>query len=185
MAEKENSIAKMTVFSEKQRFTQWWLWTILIAVLATPVIITLNDPKLGYKAHTASDIAIGASVPVLVLVLFLVLQLRTRVDESGVYYRFVPIHFQVLRIGWEEIDRIFIRQYRPLAEYGGWGIRLGIGGKGKAYNVKGNMGLQIVLKTGKRILIGTQNPDELQQFLDGLVKNTIISRQTIQPETKA
>ena len=34
-----------------------------------------------------------------------------------------------------------------------------------AYNVKGKMGLQLVLKNGKKILIGTQKTEELKQIL--------------------
>jgi hypothetical protein len=50
-----------------------------------------------------------------------------------------------------------------LWEYGGWGIRYSW--NGIAYNTKGNMGLQIVMNTGKRILIGTQKPEELAAYL--------------------
>ncbi len=34
-----------------------------------------------------------------------------------------------------------------------------------AYNVKGKMGLQLVLKNGKKNLIGTQKAEELKQIL--------------------
>ena len=52
----------------------------------------------------------------------------------------------------------------PISEYLGWGIRAG--SNGKAYNVKGNIGLQLVLKNDKRVLFGTQQPNELQKAID-------------------
>jgi len=169
----------MNEFSERQQFRQWWLWAILTVTLIAPIVITLNDGKLGYKGHTAQDIMIGAAIPVLIIILFITMQLRTRINETGIYYRFFPIHFQVLRIGWDEVEKAYIRQYKPLIEYGGWGIRMGLGGKGKAYNTSGNMGLQLELKTGKKILIGSQKTDEISALLEQLVKNKVITRTMI------
>jgi hypothetical protein len=53
------------------------------------------------------------------------------------------------------------RTYRPILEYGGWGIRYSPFAKGWAYNVSGNQGVQLELASGKRILIGPQRAEEL------------------------
>jgi hypothetical protein len=45
-------------------------------------------------------------------------------------------------------------------EYGGWGLRYG-GDNGWAYNARGNRGVQLVLQGEKRVLIGSQRPEEL------------------------
>lgn len=52
-----------------------------------------------------------------------------------------------------------MREYSPLGEYGDWGIRRGRGGR--AYNVKGNRGVRLVLRTGKKVLIGSRYPERL------------------------
>ena len=57
-----------------------------------------------------------------------------------------------------------MRQYRPILDYGGWGIRWGPG-KGWAYNVSGNRGVQLELLDGKQLLIGSQNPEKLAQMI--------------------
>ena len=49
-------------------------------------------------------------------------------------------------------------------DYGGWGIKYGL--KGLAYNISGNFGIQLELKSGSKILIGTQKPDEVKKLLD-------------------
>jgi len=47
-----------------------------------------------------------------------------------------------------------------MREFGGWGIRTS-GDGGRAYNAYGNMGVQLVLTDGKRVLVGTQRAEEL------------------------
>ena len=85
-------------------------------------------------------------------------KLYSSIDSTAVYYRMKKLHLKEQKIPWEEIDQIFVRKYSPIMEYCGWGIRFGR--NGRAYNVKGNYGIQIVKKNGKRILLGTQHPDE-------------------------
>jgi hypothetical protein len=71
------------------------------------------------------------------------------------------------------LAEVKVREYRPLAEYGGWGVR-GFG-KNRALNVSGNFGLQLVMKDGAKMLIGTQKPQELEDFLKSLpVANEIL-----------
>ena len=52
-----------------------------------------------------------------------------------------------------------VQTYRPIRDYGGWGIRYGRGGK--AYNVSGNRGVMLELSDGQKLLIGSQKPDDL------------------------
>ncbi|MBX2959059.1 MAG: hypothetical protein KF732_03800 [Flavobacteriales bacterium] len=65
---------------------------------------------------------------------------------------------------------MYVRQYSPLTEYGGWGIRLGLFGKGTAYNVSGNKGLQLEFTNNKKLLIGTNKPNELTETLTKIGK---------------
>ena len=56
-----------------------------------------------------------------------------------------------------------------LLEYGGWGLKGGLlwkKSKGIAINVSGNIGIQLELKNGKKLLIGTQKLQEAKQVLD-------------------
>ena len=56
-----------------------------------------------------------------------------------------------------------VRQYKPLSEYGGWGLRYG--SSGKAYNVSGNIGIQLHFKDGSTLLIGTNKKEEVEVVL--------------------
>lgn len=146
-------------FEETQYFRQWWLWLIIIGSAASPFITTL---WAGHSIHTS--LLFTLITPVLLIVLFRILRLDTIVDSTGIHYRFFPFHTKMQDVLWEDLTAAYIRQYKPIAEYGGWGIRYGFKSK-KAFNVAGNMGLQLEFKNGKSLLIGTQKPDELQNLL--------------------
>lgn len=85
------------------------------------------------------------------------LRLETVIDAKGVIARFHPFTFIKKQFKWNEIAKIYVREYAPIAEYGGWGVR-GLG-KARAYNVSGNIGIQIVTNDRKNFLIGTNKPE--------------------------
>ena len=128
-----------------------------------------------------SDIVYGAALPAAIAVLFYFFRLDTVIDRRGVTYRFFPIQVNMKTLSWGDVDRVYVRQYYPLAEYGGWGIRFGFGKTGMAYNISGNMGLQLEKKDGKRLLIGTNRPSELAGFLETLAKERVIDRGQLLP----
>ena len=88
-------------------------------------------------------------------------RLVTEVRDDGIYIRFFPFHRDFRGFLWDEIESFEARTYRPILEYGGWGIRMG--SDGGAYNVRGNKGLQLVLGPWRpgRVLIGSQRLGEL------------------------
>src|SRR6185436_17013590 len=88
--------------------------------------------------------------------LVLCMRLIVDVTREGITVRFTP--FMKRNIAYSEIKHIEARTYRPIAEYGGWGIRMGLRG-GMAYNASGNRGVQLQLLNDKHLLIGSQNAD--------------------------
>ena len=101
-------------------------------------------------------------------VIFYLLQLRIKVNSEGLHYQFFPFHLKSHTIKIEEIVKVEALQYKPLAEYGGWGIRYGF--KGKAYNTSGNLGVKVHLKNGRNILFGSQKYKELAKTLKQIKK---------------
>ena len=53
--------------------------------------------------------------------------------------------------------------YSPLADCGGWGIRGW--GRNAALNARGSRGVQVALRDGRRVLVGSQRPEELAEAL--------------------
>jgi hypothetical protein len=101
---------------------------------------------------------IGLGLPIF----FWQMRLVTRVTSAGIYVRFIPFHFKEQFYPWDSIESAQVRTYDSLFEYGGWGIKYGFSGQGKVYNVSGDQGLQLVFKSGEKILIGTHKPEEIQ-----------------------
>jgi hypothetical protein len=121
------------------------------------------------KATEDLVLILTSIIPVMLIILLLVLRLVTRIRQEGVYVQFKPLQFREKFIPKEEIKSFELRKYKPIAEYGGWGIRTGLRKYGKAYNVSGNMGLQLYLANGKKLLIGTQKPREVQKAMEALM----------------
>ena len=144
-------------YKETQRFTQWWLWLILAGTWGSMVYAFIQEPPQSIGAYFFTGfIAVG------LLILFWQMRLVTRINEAGIYVRFIPFHLKEQFYPWDSLESAKVRTYKALLEYGGWGIKYGFNGQGKVYNVSGNQGLQLVFKSGEKLLIGTQKPDEIQ-----------------------
>jgi len=101
------------------------------------------------------------------------LKLEVSIDQEGVHYRFFPLIIKNKLISTVEIQRFEIRKYKPIIEYGGWGVRRGFGRKWqRAYNVSGNIGLQLYLTNGKKVLFGTQKPQAILHAMNEIIKQS-------------
>ena len=157
----------MYEFVETQRFRQWWVWLVLILAATVPVVSIFVSGSSSERTSAVVSLVVGIGVPAITLGFVLSIKLRTRITSVGVSYQFFPIHLKDSTILWNEIEKVEIRKYQPIKEYGGWGWRHSFQ-NGRAFNVSGNTGLQLVLKTGKKILIGTQKEEEMRAVLNGL-----------------
>jgi hypothetical protein len=135
-------------FREVQKFTQWWLWLLLLSL---GIILIYNQAA-----------NLGALVLVVISLLFLSLRLITEVDKKGIKFRYFP--FLKREYKWQEIASAQVVDY---GFAGGWGIRL-FTSYGTIFNVKGSKGLAVELKDGKKFCLGTQRPEELQKLLSTL-----------------
>ncbi|MEX0995633.1 MAG: hypothetical protein WDZ45_01135 [Flavobacteriaceae bacterium] len=159
----------MKHFKETQRFDQKWLLILMAVVLLVtliPIFLILQEETTSSSALIASSV--GFFTILLVSLFLYLLKLETGIDHHGIHYRFYPVIRQKT-IPWNEISECYVRKYSPLKEYGGWGIRWGF--NGRAYNVKGNKGIQVVLKSGKKILFGTQKENEAKNVIQSYKEN--------------
>jgi len=147
----------MKEFNETQRFSQWWLWLILLGTWGAIVYAIFREPPKSIIAYFVTGFS-AFGLPIL----FWQMRLSTRITSDGIYVRFVPFHLKEQFYAWDLIESAQVRTYSPLREYGGWGIKYGFNGQGKVYNVSGNQGLQLIFKSGEKLLIGTQKSAEIQ-----------------------
>jgi len=88
------------------------------------------------------------------------LRMKTTVTPEGVT---VSYGFLSTRVALSNIARAQAVVYRPIRDYGGWGIR-GFGNR-RAWNVRGDRGVLLVRRDGSTLLIGSQRPRELLSAL--------------------
>jgi Family of unknown function (DUF6141) len=151
-------------FEESQRFRQPWLLAIVggAAALLTWMFVyqvVLGHPLGDRPAPDGLLVVLWIVVGVLVPFLFARMRLVTTVEGSTITARFVP------RIGGVTIDAADVAsaeatEYRPIRQFGGWGVRWG-GPRRWAFNVSGNRGVLVELHDGRSYLIGSQRPHEL------------------------
>jgi hypothetical protein len=89
------------------------------------------------------------------------LRMSTRVTSDAVTVRYGFLYAS--RVPLSEIQRAEAVVYRPVRDYGGWGIR-GFGRR-RALNARGNLGVFIFRRDGSTLLVGSQRPHELLEAL--------------------
>lgn len=155
------------VFIEVQRFRQIWLIALFLIMnlfcwLGLFVQLVLEIP-IGNNPMSNQGFVILTIGMGVFSALLLSANLKTKIDQTGIYFKFFPFHFSYRCYRWQDIDNAQVRTYKPMLEYGGWGIRYGA--SGKAFNVSGNQGLQIEFKSGRKVLIGTNKAEELREVV--------------------
>ena len=158
----------MKVFKEEQRFTQTWLILLMSVSLIVPITLILQDYNKANSSISTNELILSILAIIGSALLIFLFKLKTRIDEKGIYYQFFPFHLKLKLVKWTEINKAYVRTYDPIGEYGGWGFK---GGsfwnkeKGKCINVFGDIGIQLELKDGKKLLIGTQQKESVIQVL--------------------
>jgi hypothetical protein len=87
--------------------------------------------------------------------------------DVRICFGWAPTYWRIVPIG--AVRSIEVVTYRPIADYGFWGIRSRRNGD-KALTARGNRGVRLELTDGTRLLIGSQRPEQLARALDGAVR---------------
>ena len=128
---------RSVLFSETQRFRQWWVLAILGVVAAGSLVAFVWQIMLGepFGTNPAPDVVVilllvlGLGLPAFILSI----KLETQVVRDAILVRLWPIHRSWVRIPLDSITEASAVTYNPIMDYGGWGLRFGP--KGKDYNV--------------------------------------------------
>ncbi len=159
----------MASFSEKQKFNSLWGYVILsLVVMANYFYVS----SLGAANYTYVIITVLTALAILFIFEFS--HLDTKVTKQGISHKFWPYQRKETTLLWEEIKSIEITKYRPIKDYGGWGVRMGYR-KGRAFNTRGNIGMLLHLKSGKDVMVGTQLPQELYTSIKSYNKAKVIN----------
>lgn len=159
----------MRIFKEEQRFNQTWIIVLIIVSTIVPLFVITKEYLDNPESFTTSEF-LGVLALIIVASGFIfVFKLYTRIDENGIRYKFFPFQLKFKLLPWTEIKTANVRTYDAITEFGGWGLKGGAlwnKSKGRAVNVSGDIGIQLQLKNGKKLLIGTQKKEDAIRVLE-------------------
>ena len=155
-------MAEPAAFSETQRFQQWHTRIILAFPPAALLFMTCRQ-VIFHKPWGSPPASNGGLIFLTVLLAAVYLRLITvklatelRRGEIAVGMRGL---WKLRRIPLERVRAAEAVTYDAAADFGGYGIRSGK--RGTAYIARGNRAVELALSDGRKILIGSQNPDLL------------------------
>lgn len=166
-------------YHEIQKLRQKWI--VIIAVF--PAILAIVVYFYGFYVQLIKGIPFGENsmsdtgllltgifiiiISVLIPVLIFTANLDIRILNDSLYFRYFPFIRKYRKINFLNIASYNAIEYRPIRDFGGWGIRYSMKTKRICYNVSGHHGVEVTLNDGKVIVFGTQQP---QQFVEALKK---------------
>ncbi len=157
------------LYHEAMRGLPRWLGRAVTAAGATGAVAIL----VASRAHVADPIFWLAALPGAGAAFLSTLAMaRWRLDtEVGPELLTVRLHpLRKREIPLADIASGEPRTYRPFADYLGWGWR--IGPAGRALTVPGRKGVQLVLRSGERLLISSAHPEELVEAIRSASRGT-------------
>lgn len=147
------------LYRETQYFAPWVYCLLALSFVGAGVALATERPPFPGAAAVVAALVISG------IFLFVGMRLEIEVRTGGLYVRLFPFSWR--RINLDSYTAHKVVTYRPIVDYGGWGIRFVR--KGRAYNARGSRGVRIEFADGSHILLGSQKPHELAEALDYLV----------------
>ncbi len=152
------------VYREGQHFD--WRVYALIALVGLLTGLGLLRGRI-WSGEAALGLVIGEAFFMIVVVFLL--HMTTEVSPTGlrVSFGWAPTNPRIIDI--QSIRCTQVVNYRPLADYGFWGVRAGRDGE-RAFIARGTRGVRLELIDGTKLLIGSQRPEALASVLDSAMR---------------
>jgi hypothetical protein len=155
------------LFREEQRFTETWIRVLVSAIVIVSWWTFVQQIVLGrpFGTNPAPDglvWAIFAFAGIALPLFFLLSRLVTVVTPTDLRLHFVLLKRRTIPLA--SIRRAEARDYRPIREYGGWGIRWA-GKRGWACATRGHRGVLLEIEGQKPLLVGSDRPEAFVEAL--------------------
>ena len=160
------------LFKESQKFTQWWLWLLLLGLLALPMYgmvqqLILKEPWGSKPLPDWGLIIFALGMAALVYFIYAI-RLKTWIHPDRIVVSFPPF-FRRKQFLIADIESAEVVTYTVLV---GYGLRYSPK-YGTIYNIKGNKGLLITMKNRKKFMIGTQHPTQVGEVVKHLLSRNV------------
>ncbi len=154
------------VYREEQNFD----WRVYILTALAEALVGLTLVWFYQSGHAPAPGAplqelalgllavVGLCVPPMIVVGLLRMTTEVTPTDLRVWFGWIPTYRRFVALG--TIQKIEVVSYRPVRDYGGWGVRSGRDGE-RVLNARGNRGVRLDLSDGTRLLVGSQSPEAL------------------------
>ena len=169
------------IYREEQSFRQSFIpWIILVVLLIVFVSISMGlyqqlylrkpygDEPMSNNGLIWSSI-ISFFVACAVFILILNIRMVTEIWTDGIRFNFSPLIRKMRYIPLADITSVEVAKYRPIAEFGGWGIRKRLISRKTAYNIRGRIGSRVTKKDGSQVMFGTQKQVEMKRAVEKMM----------------
>ena len=154
-----SSVATLQPATALFREEQYFDWRVYALIASVEALTALGILRVSVWSHELLlGIAAGSGL-LLILAIFL-LHMTTEVTPTDirVWFAWVPVYRRIVPL--HEVRRVEPASFRPVSDYGFWGIRTGRDGE-RALIARGNRGVRLELTDGSLLVIGSQRPEEL------------------------
>jgi hypothetical protein len=151
------------LFRETQWYQPRWLWALVMGAATLEWYWALHRVWGKHHSHDILFLLFWIVGGIAAPAFLIFYRQTTEVRADGIYVKRSPFSRTNDVIRFSQFFRYQPRNCSPIYSAGGWGITQG--SQGKAYNMGGSQGLELLLVGGGRILIGTC---KLRQLLDVL-----------------
>jgi len=167
------------IFQEEQKSNMAWLTIVLLISLFSVVAPfaygvysqeVLHKPFGDNPVSTAALIGVGVIATIIISAvnwLIVNMRIKTKITTEALWVSYPPLT-RWKEITPEMIQRYEIRTYNAVREFGGHGLKK-TRKAGASYTISGNVGLQLYLVGGKKLLIGTQKKQALEYAMHKLM----------------
>jgi hypothetical protein len=136
------------IFEEKQNAYKNKALLFVCFVVSLLTLASFMQGKLD-----VTNLAVPFSTLGILALLVALLNLKTKVFSDSIKVSMLPFVINKT-IKKSDILKAEDIKYNPLLDWGGWGIKINF--KGIAYNMYGNRGVKLTMKSGRIILLGSQ-----------------------------
>jgi hypothetical protein len=150
------------LFRERQSFQ---LGAAKIALAMPPVVLAVISCRQIFFHHawgnppvTNGNLLFLTILTLLVYIRLITIRLVTELRPEQLSVAMKGF-WRRMRIPIAEIRTAAAVEYDPIGEYRGYGVRTGP--RGQAYIAAGNQGVELELRDGRKLLVGSQQPKEL------------------------
>ncbi len=157
----------VVVFREEQYFD----WRIYASIALGEMLTGLGLSR-GRVWSFEFGLGLLLGLGLLMVVIIFLLHMTTEVmpTDLRVWFGWIPTYRRLVPI--DTVRSVEVVTYRPIADYGFWGIRSGRDGE-RALIARGNRGVRLELTDGSKLLIGSQRPELLAAAIDHSLRSSI------------